>query len=116
MPDLDANDCYKKRLKIYQVGCDKFLPRIMLKNNKKHPPWMSRVLREMVRLKKSLWYKCRHSRFKQNEMVDEYKSLNKNLKRKEAEDIKAFELKSAKNSKKNPKSPKIPKDYAYLNN
>jgi hypothetical protein len=108
--DLDANECYKKWLKVYHLGCDKLIPRLKLKYYKKHSPWMSNDLREIVKLKKSLWYKCRHSGFKQYQNVEEYKSLNKTVKKKVARDIKAFELNLAKNSKNNPKSV-----YAYLN-
>lgn len=95
--DLDANECYKKWLKIYNLGCDKFIPRLKLKYNKKSSPWMSNDLRKMVKLKKSLWYNCRHSGFKQNQLVEEYKSLNKSVKKKVVQDIKAFELNLAKN-------------------
>jgi hypothetical protein len=35
----------------------------------------------MVKLKKRLWYKCRHSGFKQDQLVEEYKSLNKTTKK-----------------------------------
>lgn len=42
---------------------------------------MSSDLQEMVKLKKSLWYKCRHSGFKQDQLVEEYKSLNKTTKK-----------------------------------
>ena len=43
-------------------------------------------------------------------MVNEYKNLNKNVKKRVKLDLKAFELKLAENSKKNPKSV-----YVYLN-
>ena len=108
--DLNANDCYKKWLSIYHVGCEKLIPSMFLHKGKRSAPWMSRVLRKMVKLKKRLWYKCRNSGFKQVEMVEDYKILNKNVKKRVTEDIKAFELSLAKNSKKNPKSV-----FAYLN-
>ncbi len=108
--DLDANECYKKWLKVNHLGCDKFIPRLKLKYYKKHSPWKSNDVREIVKLKKNLWYKCRHSGFKQYQIVEEYKSLNKTVKKKVARDIKAFELNLAKNSKNNPKSV-----YAYFN-
>ena len=58
----------------------------------------------------SLWYKYRHSGFKQYKIVLDYKSLYKTVKKKLARDIKAFELNLAKNSKNNSKSVD-----AYLN-
>jgi hypothetical protein len=41
---------------------------------------MTKELRELIGLKKRLWYKCRHSGFKLTKIVTEYKNLNKNLK------------------------------------
>ena len=71
---------------------------------------MSKALRKMIKLKRTLWYECRHSGLKQAEVVNEYKSLNNMVKKKVTEDIKAFKLNLAKNSRNNPKSV-----YAYLN-
>ena len=71
---------------------------------------MSKALRKMIKLKRTSWHECRHSGFKQVEVVNEYKSLNKIVKKKVTEDIKAFKLNLAKNSRNNPKSV-----YAYLN-
>jgi hypothetical protein len=48
---------------------------------------MSKALRKMIELKRTLWYECRHSGFKQIEVVNEYKSLNKIVKKKVTEDI-----------------------------
>ncbi|XP_065652908.1 uncharacterized protein LOC136080222 [Hydra vulgaris] len=100
----------KKWLSIYHTGCGKFIPIISYDTSKKYAPWMTKELRKMVKLKKRLWYKCRHSRFKQTDMVNNYKTLNKNVKKRVNKDIRAFELNLAKNSKNNPKSV-----YAYLN-
>ena len=108
--DLDAKQAYKKWLYIYHVGCEKFIPIANDKKRKKLESLMTKELRELIGLKKHLWYKCRHSGFKLTEMVTEYKNLNKNVKQRVIMDIKAFELNIAKNSKKNPKSV-----YAYLN-
>ncbi|XP_065658620.1 uncharacterized protein LOC136083141 [Hydra vulgaris] len=108
--DLNASQAYKKWLSIYHTGCGKFIPIISYDTSKKYAPWMTKELRKMVKLKKRLWYKCRHSRFKQTDMVNNYKTLNKNVKKGVNKDIRAFELNLAKNSKNNPKSV-----YAYLN-
>ena len=63
---------------------------------------MTKELRELVGFKKRLWYKCRHSGFKQTEMITESKNLNKNVKNRVKMDIRTFELNLAKNSTKNP--------------
>ena len=47
------------------------------KINGKSAPWMTKELREMVKLKKRLWFKCRSSRFKQTKMMYEHKILKK---------------------------------------
>ena len=46
--DLDAKQAYKKWLDIYHVGCGKFIPM---------GSWMTKELRELIGLKKCLWYK-----------------------------------------------------------
>ena len=60
---------YEKWLDIYHAGCDKFIPIENNKKKKKNEPWMTNELREWVKMKKDLCFKCRHTGFKQTGMV-----------------------------------------------
>ncbi|XP_065654666.1 uncharacterized protein LOC136081289 [Hydra vulgaris] len=82
--DLNASQAYKKWLSIYHTGCGKFIPIISYDTS-------IQDLNKLI-------------------LVNNYKTLNKNVKKRVNKDIRAFELNLAKNSKNNPKSV-----YAYLN-
>ena len=108
--DLDAKECYKKWLTIYNQGCNAFIPKFRNKTNMIKTQWMTKDLQDMIISKKRLWHKCKHAGFKNIEMVNEYKTLNKKIKKKVKINIREFEAMLAKNSRRNPKSV-----YSYLN-
>ena len=53
----NVGDCYKKFLEIYEIACSQFIPKINVdKKRKMKPPWLTRELRELMRVKSNLWH------------------------------------------------------------
>nr|XP_047141316.1 uncharacterized protein LOC124816250 [Hydra vulgaris] len=88
---LSVNECYKKWLRKYEIGCEKYIPTLNLDKNsfqlKNNSLWMTTELKSMCKEKK--------------------KYIKKLVKK----SIRNFEKNLALNSKSNPKSV-----YAYINN
>ena len=111
----DVDVCYEKWLKIYESGCEKFIPKLKIDNNNsrnnKFSPWMTKELKGLCREKKNSWFKNRNSGFKNNLELNNYKKLNKVIKKLVKRNIRDNERNLAANSKHNPKSV-----YSYINN
>ena len=56
--ELDVDVCYEKFLRKCESGCDKYIPTLILDENKayynRHSPWMSKELRTLCQEKKKL--------------------------------------------------------------
>nr|XP_047132600.1 uncharacterized protein LOC124811285 [Hydra vulgaris] len=89
---LSVNECYKKWLRKYEIGCEKYIPTLNLDKNsfqlKNNSLWMTSELKSMCKEKKNVGL--------ETEIQKSIRNFEKNL---------------ALNSKNNPKSV-----YAYINN
>ena len=99
----NVGECYKIFLGVYEDACEKFIPKINLKKSrKKKPPWLSRDLRNMMRVKINLWHTFVSSGRKV-ELYEKYKVQSKLVRAKISSSISKFEIELAENSAKNPK-------------
>ena len=105
-------DCYKIFSKKFDLACELFVPKINLdKKRKTKPPWLSKELRSLMRVKSNLWHAFVANGRKSEELYDKYKVLNKLVKSELSASISKFELDLARNCAKNPK-----KLFNYINN
>ena len=103
----DVNECWDNFKYIYNKAVQNFVPSHRLK--KKCPPWINQELKKMIRQKRALWKKFKQN--PSNENHEEFKSIQKRLKKRIQRAKLNFEKQLAKNSKENPKA-----FYAYLGN
>ena len=104
--------CYKKFLELYNNVCEKFVPKIRLDNKRKtRPPWLSRELRAMIRVKSDIWHAFVSSGRKSEEINKKYKQQCKLVRSSISSSISKFEIELAKNSVKNPRGL-----FSYINN
>ncbi len=75
--NLNADECYNKWLDIYNEGCSRFIPKIRKIHAQAKTLWITKDLRQLIRKKKTSWYKCRNSEFNE-ELTKEYKLLKIN--------------------------------------
>nr|XP_012557654.2 uncharacterized protein LOC105844971 [Hydra vulgaris] len=82
---LSVNECYEKRLRKYEIGCEKYIPTLNLDKNsfqlKNNSLWMTSELKSMCKEKKKCWFRNRNSGFKSLLEVNKYKKLNKDIKK-----------------------------------
>ena len=90
----EVNLCYEKWLKIYESGCEKFIPKLQLDNNNtrnhKCSPWMTKELKRMCKEKKNSWFSNRNSGFKNQVELNKHKKLNKVIKKLVKSNIRDF--------------------------
>jgi hypothetical protein len=101
--NLNADECYKKWLDIYNEGCSRFIPKIRKIHYRAKTLWITKDLKQLIRKKKTTWYKCRNSKFIKEELAKEYKTLNKQVKIEVKQAITKFERELASKSRSNPK-------------
>ena len=96
--------CYKIFLEIFEKACLQFIPKINTNNRRKiKAPWLSKELRDMMRVKSDLWHSFLSSGRKSTDIWDNYNKQCKLVKTSMSSSIAKFELELAKNSTKNPK-------------
>ena len=101
----NVKDCYKNFLVKYESACDLFVPKLNLdKKRKIKPPWLTKKLRDSMRVKSNLWHSFVSSGRKSETIHEKYKDQCKLVKSEISSSISNFELELAKNCAKNPKS------------
>jgi hypothetical protein len=109
--NMNADECYNKWLSIYNEGCSRFIPTVQYEQqNKVKVLWMTKDLKNLIREKKTTWFKYRNSNFNDLDLMKRYRSLNKQVKKSVKQAITIFERDIAMDSKKNPK-----RIYEYIN-
>ena len=96
--------CYSNFLEIYNTACDKFIPKQKFDHNlRRKPPWLSKELRKLIRVKNNLWHAFVSSGRKSDELKLKYKEQCKLVRSTISCNISNFEFELVKNYVKNPK-------------
>ena len=96
--------CYETFMNKYKIACEEFIPKVRIEEKKrKKPPWLSKELRVMMRIKSNLWRAFTSSGRKSEELNIKYKEQCKLVKRTMSNNICKFELELVKGHVKNPK-------------
>ena len=108
-PNID--EVYNKFLTFYNEGCNKFIPTKKFHEQfRTKSLWLTKDLKQLIKDKKTAWFKCRNSGSKNIELTEKYKFLNKEVKKRVKLAVIKFEKEIVFDAKSNPK-----RIYAYIN-
>jgi hypothetical protein len=96
--------CYSEFLKIYNQGCEAFIPKIEISGNfKTRPKWLTRGIKSNMRKRLNLWYANKRAKGRDVNLLREYENLKKLCDCEVKIAVKDHERKIANNAKNNPK-------------
>nr|XP_047127147.1 uncharacterized protein LOC101241704 [Hydra vulgaris] len=107
--NLNVDECYNKWLQHYDMACTLLIPQSNI-NKIKRVPWLNKKLAALIKLNIKLWITCRNSKFRDQNLLREYKNLNKVTKTTVKSTIREYEYEIVHKAKENPKL-----IYQYLN-
>nr|XP_047144736.1 uncharacterized protein LOC105847031 [Hydra vulgaris] len=105
---MNTNQCYEYFLKIYEKACKQYIPRHFKPTSSIKNPCINKKIKNLVRKKRSLWCRVRATNFKNTNLNNEYKLINKTIKKQIKKSTFDYEINLAKDVKHNPK-----RFYAY---
>nr|XP_047141425.1 uncharacterized protein LOC105844248 [Hydra vulgaris] len=105
---MNTNQCYKYFLKIYEKACKQYIPCHFKPTSSIKNPCINKKIKNLVRKKRSLWCRVRATNFKNTNLNNEYKLINKTIKKQIKKSTFDYEINLAKDVKHNPK-----RFYAY---
>jgi hypothetical protein len=106
--DKDVESNYSHLMSHVNNAQQQFVPKIIV-NSFKHPIWLNKESSSLIKLKKKLWHINMSLKWKNNNLLAEYKKIKKLVRKTLNSSIKKFE-ESLANDKKNPK-----RLFAYIN-
>ncbi|XP_065679099.1 uncharacterized protein LOC101234374 [Hydra vulgaris] len=99
----NTDDCYNIFLNHYEAACKNYVPVTNLKWIRRRSEWMNDDIKNKIKAKNKLWFRCRANGYKNLKLVNEYKACNIQLKKLIYKARCEFELDLAIKSKHNPK-------------
>jgi hypothetical protein len=109
--DKDVHYCYGEFLRVYNEGCEKFIPKVDISGNlKTKPKWLTRGIKNNMRKRLNLWHANKRTNGRDFSLVREYEKLKKNCESEVKGAVRDYEKNIANNAKNNPKMV-----YSYMN-
>ncbi|XP_004208428.2 uncharacterized protein LOC101237181 [Hydra vulgaris] len=99
----NTDDCYNIFLNHYEAACKYYVPVTNLKWIRRRSEWMNDDIKNKIKAKNKLWFRCRANGYKNLKLVNEYKACNIQLKKLIYKARCEFELDLAIKLKHNPK-------------
>ncbi|XP_004206196.1 uncharacterized protein LOC101238883 [Hydra vulgaris] len=99
----NTDDCYNIFLNHYEAACKNYVPVTNLKWIRRRSEWVNDDIKNKIKAKNKLWFRCRANGYKNLKLVNEYKACNIQLKKLIYKARCEFELDLAIKSKHNPK-------------
>jgi len=99
----NTNDCYNIFLNHYEAACKNYVPVTNSKWIRRKSEWMNADIKNKIKAKNKLWFRCRAGGYKNLQLVNEYKACSSQLKKLIYQTRREFELDLAIKSKRNPK-------------
>jgi hypothetical protein len=112
LQNMEVNSSYERWFSLYHEGCRKYIPVVKVSSFQRinGAIWMNKEIKKLSCEKRRTWFACRKLKFSDKKLLEDYKELNKILKKKIKQRIKDFENDLALKSKTKPKQV-----YAYMN-
>jgi hypothetical protein len=109
--DKDVHYCYSEFLKVYNEGCENFIPKVDISGNlKTKPKWLTLGIKSNMRKRLNLWHANKRANGGDLSLVREYEKLKKTCESEVKGAVRDYEKNIANNAKNNPKMV-----YSYMN-
>ena len=72
---MSVDEMYESFLALYDKVCDKCVPTKKNRPVKLKPKWLNPSLKKLCDDKNKSWFKCKHTKFKNKRLVDNYNRL-----------------------------------------
>ncbi|XP_065654784.1 uncharacterized protein LOC136081398 [Hydra vulgaris] len=100
---INTNHCYEYFLKIYEKACKQYIPHHFKPTSSIQNPCINIRIKNLIRKKRYLWCRVRATNFKNTNLNNEYKLVNKIIKKQIKKSTLDHEINLAKDVKHNAK-------------